>query len=122
MQRPQIVRPRLVFVGLGPVGPRHLADIKVAAAVHRKAMRGQEFGWTKTGAEAAQPRNAFSRIVDDGHAGTEIGHVAVDRLRRAEFADVADRALAGRHEQAAGAVQVVPCVSYLPLPSNTCTR
>jgi len=34
--------------------------------------------------------------------------MAVDRLHRTELADVADRAFARRHEQAARAVQVVP--------------
>src|SRR5215468_5413116 len=71
-------------------------------------MRGQELGWTKTRTEAAQPTNTVPSIVDDGHSRTEVGHVAVDCLGRSKFADVADRALARRHEQAAGAVEVVP--------------
>src|SRR5262245_60285531 len=38
----------------------------------------------------------------------KVRHIAAHRLHGAEFADVADRALAGWHEQAARTVQVVP--------------
>ncbi len=44
VQRAQIIRPWLVSESLRPVGPRHLADIEVAVAVHRKPMRRQELG------------------------------------------------------------------------------
>jgi len=108
VQRAQIIGPRPIFVGLRPIGPRHLADIKVAAAVYRKSVRGQELRWTKTRTKAPESRNAFAGIVDDGHPRAEIRYVAVDGLRRSQFADVADRTLAGRHEQAARAMQVVP--------------
>jgi len=40
VQRAQIIRPWFIFVGLGPIGPRYLANIKIAAAVNREAMRG----------------------------------------------------------------------------------
>ena len=53
MQRAQIVGPWFVFVSLRPVGPRHLADIEVAAAIHRKPVRSQELSWTEARAKAA---------------------------------------------------------------------
>src|SRR6266700_4586940 len=53
VQRAQIIRPWLVSDSLRPVGPRHLADIEVAVAVHRKPMRRQELGWTKARAKPA---------------------------------------------------------------------
>src|SRR5262249_47537268 len=71
-------------------------------------MRCQELGWTKARTEAAQSRNAFAAIVDDGYPRAEVRQVAVDCLSRSKFADVADRALARRHEQAARAMQVIP--------------
>jgi hypothetical protein len=55
VQRAQIIRPRLVSESLWPVGPRHLADIEVAAAVDRQPMRRQELGWTKAWTKPAQP-------------------------------------------------------------------
>ena len=48
VQRAQIIWPRLVSEGLRPVGPRHVADIEVAVAVHRKPVRRQELGRAKT--------------------------------------------------------------------------
>src|ERR1700758_2442162 len=101
VQGAQIIRTRLVSVGLRPVGPRHLADIKVAVAVHCKPMRRQELGWTKAWANPAESGNALSRVVDNGDARAKVRHIAAHRLHGAEFADVADRALAGGHEQAA---------------------
>ena len=53
VQRAQIIRPWLVSESLRPVRPRHLADIEVAVAVHRKPMRRQELGWTKARAKPA---------------------------------------------------------------------
>src|SRR5262249_25081597 len=53
VQRPQIIRSWLVSESLRPVGPRHLADIEVTVAVHRKPMRRQELGWTKARAKPA---------------------------------------------------------------------
>ena len=53
VQRAQIIRPWRVSESLRPVGPRHLADIEVAVAVHRKPMRRQELGWTKARAKPA---------------------------------------------------------------------
>src|SRR6516162_1675814 len=53
VQRAQIIRPWLVSESLWPVGPRHLADIEVAVAVHRKPMRRQELGCTKARAKPA---------------------------------------------------------------------
>ena len=43
MQDVQIVRPRLVFVGLRPIGPRHFADIEVAErfVYHRDLLHWQ---------------------------------------------------------------------------------
>src|SRR5262249_18251318 len=62
VQRAQIVGPRRVFVSLRPVGPRHLADIKIAAAVHREAVRRQELRWTETRTKPAEPGNALAGI------------------------------------------------------------
>src|SRR5262249_18759674 len=108
VQRAQVIRPRLVLEGLRPVGPRHLAHIDVAAAVHRQAVGRQELGGTQARAKPAQAGNALAGVVDDGNPWAEVWDVAADRLHRAEFANVADWALAGRHEQAARAVQIVP--------------
>src|SRR5262249_54825711 len=108
VKRAQIVRPWFIFVGLGPIGPRYLANIKVAVAVNRKPMRRQEFGRAKPGTKPAQSGNTPAGVIDDGHPRAEIGHIAVDGLHRAKFADVTDGALAGRHEQAARTMQVVP--------------
>src|ERR1051326_1341017 len=108
VQRAQIVRPRLIFEGLRPVRPRYFADIEVAAAVYSKSVRRQELGWTETRAEPAEPGNALAGMVDDRHPRPKVRHVAADRLHGTEFADVANRAFAGRHEQAARAMQVVP--------------
>src|SRR5262249_1467616 len=108
VKRAQIIRPWLIFVGLRPIGPRYFANIKVAVAVNRKPVRRQEFGRAKAGTKPAQSGNTLAAIIDDGHPRAEIGHIAVDRLHRAEFADVANGALAGRHEQAARPMQVVP--------------
>ena len=46
VQRSQIVGPRLIRPGLRPVGPRYLADIEIAARVHRQAVRREELGRT----------------------------------------------------------------------------
>src|SRR5262252_7044831 len=108
VQRAQITWSWLVSESLRPVGPRHLADIEVAVAVHRKPMRRQELGWTKARAKPAESRNALPRVVDNGDPRAKVRHIAAHRLHGAEFADVADRALAGWHEQAARTVQVVP--------------
>jgi hypothetical protein len=108
MKRAQIIRPWFIFVGLRPVRPRYLADVKVAAAVHREPVGRQELGWTEAGPKPAQSGDSLARVVDDGHSRAEVRNVAADRLRRTEFADVAHRAFARRHEEAAWAVQVVP--------------
>src|SRR5499427_1422425 len=108
VQRAQIIRPWLVSESLRPVGPRHLADIEVTVAGHRKPVRRQELGWTKARAKPAQSGNALPCVVDNGAPRAEVRHIAAHRLHGAEFADVADRALAGWHEQAARTVQVVP--------------
>src|SRR5262245_10733225 len=71
-------------------------------------MRRLELGRTKARAEPAQAGDALARVVDDGDPRADIRHSAVDRVPGAELADVADGALAGWHEQAARAVQVVP--------------
>src|SRR5258708_23150196 len=64
-------------------------------------MRRQELGWTKARAKPAESGNALPRVVDNGDPRAKVRHIAAHRLHGAEFADVADRALAGWHEQAA---------------------
>src|SRR4029079_5448588 len=108
VQRAEIVRPGPVDKNLRPARPRPLADIEVAAAVHGEPVRRYELGRTKAGTKAAQPSDTLAGVVDDCHAGTELREVAPDRLGGAKLADVAHRALARRHEQAARPVQVVP--------------
>src|SRR6266436_4582463 len=83
VQRAQTIRPRLVSEGLRPVGPRHLADIEVAVAVHRKPMRRQELGWTKAWAEPTQPGYALARVVDDGDPRAKVRHITANRLHGA---------------------------------------
>src|SRR5215510_2921119 len=107
-RRPASRLPRGWREGLRPVGPRHLAHIEVAVAVHGQSVRRQEFGRTQAWANPTQAGNALARVVDDSNPWAEVRDVAVDRLHRTEFADVADWAFARRHEQAAGAVQIVP--------------
>ncbi len=64
--------------------------------------------WHGAGAQPAQSGNALAPAVDNGHARTKVRHIAVNRQSRSQFADVAHRALAGRHEQPARTVQVIP--------------
>jgi hypothetical protein len=55
--------------------------------------------------DAGEP---LAGMVDDAEPRADVRHIAIDRHAGAELADVADRAFAGRHEQRAGTVDVVP--------------
>src|SRR5215472_17962165 len=92
-----------------PVGNADFANINVAFGVERDAMRSEELSTFNPGPLlAAKPRDARSFVIDDGQARTEIGHLAVDRHARAEFADDEIRMLAAAAQKRAGPVQVVP--------------
>ena len=80
VQRSQIIRSRLISEGLRPVGPRHLADIEVAAAVHREPVRRQEIGRAKARTNPTQPGNALARVVDDGDPRAKVRPIAATRV------------------------------------------
>src|ERR1700722_10455612 len=71
-------------------------------------MRGQELVDTKSCPQASEPGEAFAGVIDDGDARAEVWDIAVDRFDRTQFPNVADGALSTGHEDATGAVQVVP--------------
>ena len=56
----------------------------------------------------ADARQQIAAVIDDADPRPEIGDVAVDRLNRAELADIADRVTDIIHVEAARPVQVVP--------------
>ena len=58
--------------------------------------------------DVAEAREKLALVVDDAHARPEVRRGAVHAHDGAALADVADRALARRHVEAARAVQVVP--------------
>src|SRR5690242_16589826 len=107
MQRAQIVRPWLVLERLRPVRPRHLANIEVAVRIHGQPVRREEFRRAHAWPHSTQPGDALAGMVDDRHAWSEIWNVAADRLHCPKLADIADRALAWRHEKPARPVQIV---------------
>jgi len=47
-------------------------------------------------------------VVDDADPGAEVGAVAVDRLHRPQFADIADRMAGIVHVKPARPVQIIP--------------
>ncbi len=72
-------------------------------------MRREEFAGLQPGAVlAAEAGDAVALGVDDREPRAEIGHLAVDRKTRAEFADDERRLLAAAAAQRAGPVQIVP--------------
>ena len=71
-------------------------------------MRCEELVGAKAGAKSAKPSQAPAGVIDDRDARAEVGGVPVYRLHWAQFTDVTDWAFACRHEDAAGAVQIVP--------------
>src|SRR5216683_721211 len=95
LQRADVVRTRRLREELRPLRPRHLADIEVAARVDGESVRPEKGGRRRPGMQIAEPR-------------PEIGAVAVDRLHRTKFADIADRPVRIRHEDPARPVQIVP--------------
>src|SRR5216683_4116379 len=108
LQRADVVRTRRLREELRPLRPRHLADIEVAARVDGESVRPEKGGRRRPGMQIAEPRQELALIIDDADPRPEIGAVAVDRLHRTKFADIADRPVRIRHEDPARPVQIVP--------------
>src|SRR5215469_6676716 len=107
-QAPQIFGPRLVRERRRPQGPGDFPDIKVASRVNAHSVRTDECRGSQPSMCIAKAAQQSALMVDDADARPEIGAVAVDRHRRPEFADVADRVPEIIHVEAARPVQVVP--------------
>ena len=95
-------------IELRPLRPRHLADIEVAARVDGEAVRPEKRGRRGAGMHVAKARQQLALVVDDADPRAEIRAVAVDRLHRAELADIADRVAGIVHVEPARPVQIVP--------------
>src|SRR5436190_21975345 len=98
---------RLARVDLRPSRPRNFADIDVAVRVDGEAVRRQKLAGLGPGRRVAEAADQIALMIDDADPWAEIGNIAADRGRRADFADIADRLMAVRHVEAAGAVQVL---------------
>src|SRR6266851_491734 len=108
LQRADVVRTRRLREELRPLRPRHLADIEVAARVDGESVRPEKGGRRRPGMQIAEPRQELALIIDDADPRPEVRAMAVDRLHRTKFADIADRAVRIRHEDPARPVQIVP--------------
>src|SRR4029077_1070019 len=93
LQRADIGRTRRLREELRPLRPGHLADIKIAARIDGEAVRPEKGGRCRAGMHVAEARQELALIIDDADPRAQIGAVAVDRLYRAQLADVADRAM-----------------------------
>src|SRR5581483_4450426 len=106
-----------------PVGHADFADIDVTPGIQCEAMRRQELSGREPGTVLApEPRDTRAPAVQNGQARSEIGNPAIDRHARAEFADDEIGMPAAAAMQREGRCRLFHWVSYLPLPSNTCTR
>src|ERR1700733_891555 len=97
----------LVREVLRPERARNLADVNVAARIGAQPMRTDIVGGPDARMLATDAREQIALVVDDRQPWPEVRVVAVGPRRRTEFADVADRAGAVRHEHAARAMQIV---------------
>src|ERR1700730_8248080 len=104
----QLLGPRFAGEGPRPQGPRDLADIEVAAGIGAHAVRADEAGRRQARMRIAKPAQQLALMVDDADPRPQIRALQIDRHRRTEFADIADRVTGIIHIEAARAVQVVP--------------
>ena len=82
LPRPQVGRVRLSGIDLRPCGPGNLADINVAARVHRKTVRRQELAQLGPRRRVAEAPEQLALAIDDADPRSEIGNVAADRGSR----------------------------------------
>src|SRR5436190_11814484 len=116
-------RHRLVGEAGLPVGVGDLADVDVAFGIERQAVRGDELAGLGPGALlAAEPGDQLALAVDDGKARAQVGRLEIDGHAGSQLADDERGLLAATAIEAARPVRLFHCASYLPLPSNTCTR
>src|ERR1700730_11706055 len=108
LQRADVRRPRRVRIELRPLRPGYLADIEVATRVDAEPVRTEKCGRRRAGVHVTKARQQLTLVVDDADPGPEVRAVAVDRLHRPEFADIADRVAGIVHVQPARTVQIVP--------------
>src|SRR5689334_10606797 len=108
LQRGECLRSGRFRAPLRPICPGDLADVNIAARIHREAVRRDELAGGGSADLVTEAADELSTVVDDAHSRSEIRNVAIDRLRRAEFANVADRLMGMGHVEPARAVQVVP--------------
>src|SRR3984957_2157017 len=107
------------FLALGahaaaPIGEADLADIDVAAGIHRDAVRRDELAGVEPGMEVAEPGQQFAHMAVDADPGPAIRPLDIDRHVRPDLADIEPRMVgAGFHTQAGRAVHVVPLTGIL---------
>src|SRR5439155_1908028 len=108
LQAAQARRVGLALVAIAPVGERYLADVDVAARVDGQPVRRDELARLEPGRAMAQPRQHLARVAIDADSRPDVGHVVVHAHAAADLADVEAPVRPALHEQARGAMHVVP--------------
>src|SRR3954453_14702395 len=103
-----MVGPRRVRIDLRPRSPRDLADIDIAVRIDGESMGGQELAELGPRWCLAKAADQISLMINDADPRSEVGDVAANRGSGADLADIEDRLVAIRHEEATGTMQVLP--------------
>src|SRR5207248_7209790 len=104
----QILWPRFAREGPRPQCPCDLADIEITAGIDAHPVRADEPGRRQARMRVAEPAQQFALVVDDADPGPQVRALQIDRHRRPQLADIADRMPGIIHVKAARAVQIVP--------------
>ena len=107
-----------------PVGVADLADVDVAARIERDAVRRDEFAGLEAGPVlAAQPRDALPLSSTMLTRGPIFGHSRLTGMPGPSSPMMKFGFLPPPQQHSPqGRCRLFHCASYLPLPSNTCTR